>query len=118
MKKKSIFAAFVGLTILLVSNHAHSQSNFWEQTNGPFGGNIQSLAINSNGDIFAGIVFGGMFRSTDNGDNWTAINTGLTNTRVHGALAINSNGDIFAGTIGGVFRSTDNGDNWTAIKPA
>jgi len=76
----------------------------WEQTNGPYGGNIHTLAINSSGDIFAGGIGGEVFRSTDNGDNWTQINNGLTNTDVR-ALAINSSGDIFAGTHGGgVYR--------------
>lgn len=64
---------------------------------------VYSLAINSNGDIFAGTA-DGVFQSTDNGDNWVQINQGLTNLAVH-SLAINSNDDIFAGTEGGIFRS-------------
>ncbi|MGH7452726.1 MAG: T9SS type A sorting domain-containing protein, partial [bacterium] len=47
----------------------------------------------------------GVFRSTDNGEHWTPINTGLTYAYVI-ALAINSKGYLFAGTDGGgVFRS-------------
>ncbi len=57
----------------------------------------------------------GVFRSTDNGDSWTQINSSLTNTFVF-AFTINSSGDIFAGTNGGVLRSTDNGDNWAQIN--
>jgi hypothetical protein len=54
--------------------------NFWQQTNGPSGGNIRSLAINnSNGYIFTGTLGGGVFRSMDNGDSWTTVNTSLTN---------------------------------------
>ncbi len=97
----------INLTLLLSfpATSLIAQTDFWEQTNGPFGGTVSSLAINSNGDIFAGTPFGGVFRSSDNGDNWTQINTGLTHTDVN-ALAINSNGEIFAGTqLGGVFRS-------------
>ena len=80
-----------------------------------------SLAINSNGEIFAGTAGcgTGVYRSTDDGDSWTLVNTGLTSTDV-AALAIDSgNGHIFAGTHsimgqgGGMFRSTDNGDTWT-----
>ncbi len=56
--------------------------------------------------FFAG-TDGGVFRSSDNGDNWSPINTGLTDTDVL-ALAFNSNGDIFAGTNGGgVFRHVE-----------
>ena len=69
-----------------------------------------ALAINNSGDIFAGTLFGGaaggVFRSSDNGDSWSQINTGLTNTSVS-ALAVNSSDDIFAGTNGGVFRHVE-----------
>ena len=44
---------------------------------------------------------------------WTAINSGLTNTSVH-ALAIGGSGNNFAGTSGGgVFLSTNYGASWT-----
>jgi photosystem II stability/assembly factor-like uncharacterized protein len=98
-----------------ISSLGYSQPNFWQQTNGPFGENITSLAINGAGHIFAGTVYSGVFRSTVNGDNWNEINTGLTNPHVF-ALAINGDGHIFAGTFDGVFRSTDNGDTWSEIN--
>ncbi len=65
------------LLLSCIATSASAQTNFWEQTNGPFGGTIGSLAINANGDAFAG-AFGGVFRSTDNGDSWQQINNGLT----------------------------------------
>jgi hypothetical protein len=68
------------------------------------------------GHIFAGTAAGGVFRSTNNGDSWTPVNTGLTNTVVY-ALAINVSGHIFAGTDGGGgFRSTNNGESWMAVN--
>ncbi len=58
---------------------------------------------------------GGVLVSTDNGDNWTQSNTGLTNMNVR-AIAL-SGANIFAGTFGGgIFLSTDNGSNWTAMN--
>lgn len=79
--------------------------NFWQQTNGLPSGAVSSLAINSSGHVFAGTYGNGVYRSTDNGNNWTQINTGLTNNYVR-SLAINSSGYIFAGTSsGGVFKS-------------
>ena len=82
-------------------------------------GNIWSLAIHSGGTIFAGTAGcgTGVYRSTDNGDSWTLVNTGLTSTDVAALASDGSN--IFAGTRsimgqgGGMFRSTDNGDTWT-----
>jgi photosystem II stability/assembly factor-like uncharacterized protein len=78
---------------------------------------VISLAINSNGDVFAGTFEGGgVYRSTDDGDNWSLVDNGLTNTYVT-ALAINNAGHIFAATFGGgAFRSTDNGNGWTFLN--
>jgi len=89
----------------------------WVQTKGPCGGStVFALAINTQGHIFAGAWWndreGGMYRSTDNGENWTPINAGLTTARPN-CLIINRNGDIFAGTMAGVYRSTDNGETWS-----
>ncbi len=84
----------------------------WSQTglnNRP----VRTFAINSAGHIFAGYI--GVYRSTDNGKNWNAVNRGLTDVNVQ-ALAINRDGHVFAGTMGGVFRSTDNGETWNPIK--
>jgi len=71
--------------------------NFWAQTNGPQGGDGIALATNANGDVFVGTQGGGIFRSTDNGETWTEVNDGLTDTNVR-ALAINNAGHIFGGT--------------------
>ena len=115
MKKLINSFFFISLILVFSVSTLHAQ-DFWEQTSGPGGGEVQSLAINSTGHIFAGTSGGGVFRSTDNGDSWTEVNTGLTNHSIR-SLAINSSGDIFAGTDdGGVFRSTDNGDSWTEIN--
>ena len=92
---------------LLVPGALYSQ---WIPTNGPYGANVLSIVINSTGQIFAGTE-GGVFRSTDNGGSWTAVNNGVAIVPVY-ALAINSSGQIFA-SYGGVFRSTDNGGSWT-----
>src|SRR5215211_2614555 len=81
--------------------------NFWAQTNGPQGGDGIALATNASSHVFVGTQGGGVFRSTDNGESWTGLHNGLTDTNVR-ALAINKAGHIFAGTwSGGVFRSTD-----------
>jgi ligand-binding sensor domain-containing protein len=77
---------------------------------------INALAINSQGHIFAGTLYGssGIFRSTDNGGNWTEA--GLPDNDLL-CLAINSQGDIFGGTYdNGAFRSTNNGASWIDIN--
>lgn len=75
----------------------------------------RALAINQQGDIFAGVVSAGVFRSTDSGGSWEQINTGLTNLDVN-ALVVDEKGYLLAGTANGVFRSTDNGNQWEMIR--
>ncbi len=90
--------------------------SLWQKTNGPAGGQVWAIAVNATSNlIFAG-TSDGIFRSSDNGNSWTAANNGLVNTIL--CLVIkNSTGAVFAGTINaGVYRSTDNGDSWTQIN--
>lgn len=105
------------LFLFFLPSSIFSQQNFWEQTNGPGGGPIDALEVNSNNNVFAGTWYMGIFRSTDDGGNWLQVNNGLTDKYVW-SLAINSNDDIFAGTGngGGIFRSTDNGENWNQVN--
>jgi hypothetical protein len=71
-------------------------------------------------NVFAGVWSvgyspGGVFVSTNNGTNWTAVNTGLTISSVH-ALAV-SGRNLFAGTSGGgVFLSTNSGTSWNPLN--
>jgi photosystem II stability/assembly factor-like uncharacterized protein len=91
----------------------YSQTGFsWEQTSGPTNGNIRKLVVNSSDYLFAINRLSGIFRSTDNGVNWTAVNTGLTDLDIR-SLTVNVNGDLFAGSRSGVFRSSDDGATWT-----
>jgi hypothetical protein len=86
----------------------------WVQTSGPSSsGGIWTLAVNGS-NIFAGTNSGGVFLSTDNGNNWTAVNSGLTNNTVN-VLTVSGN-NIFAGTNGGLFLSKNNGTSWTAVN--
>ncbi|MGH7495161.1 MAG: hypothetical protein ACREOO_22545 [bacterium] len=92
----------IGLT---ATNLAPAQTNFWRQTNTPLGGSVIAFVINSAGHVFAGTDGSGVFRSTDDGENWRP--TALTGANVF-ALVINSAGHLFAGTSrNGVFRSVE-----------
>jgi len=73
-----------------------------------------SSLIVSGSNIFAGTNSSGVYLSTDNGMNWTAVNTGLTSKEVIELATYDNN--LFAGTTGGAFLSTNNGANWTALN--
>ncbi len=70
------------LVVLLSSSHAggiFAGINVWA-SNGPEGGSIYTLAIDSAmpTTLYAGTGGGGIFKSTNGGGNWSAVNTGLT----------------------------------------
>jgi ligand-binding sensor domain-containing protein len=97
-----VFASFI--------NFANAQ---WQLTS-LNSNDVNAIAINGN-KIFAGTFGDGMFLSTNNGDNWTTVNTGLTSNSTVNALAI-SGINIFAGTYTGVFLSSNNGQLWTPVN--
>jgi Secretion system C-terminal sorting domain len=114
--RRFILSNIVGLTFITVGS-LHAQ---WVQTHGPYGGSVYPLAVSPNGaggtDVFAGTT-AGLFRSTDDGMNWTSI--GLQNYGVN-AIAFSSDRagstNIFAATYSGIFLSTDDGSSWTAVN--
>ncbi|MCG3118714.1 MAG: Ycf48-like protein [bacterium] len=88
---------------------------------------IEAIVVDSPGTLYVGTYDadgngdGGVFRSIDNGNTWTLINSGLPiqPPAVVGELIKNSRGHLFAAQVngGGIFRSTDRGDHWTLINP-
>jgi photosystem II stability/assembly factor-like uncharacterized protein len=85
----------------------------WVQTNGPNGKwstSILDLAYLNN-NVFAATNDTGVFRTTDNGNNWAPVNNGLPTTTYIQSINILGT-DIFATTGVGVFLSTDLGSSW------
>lgn len=88
----------------------------WEvvpQISGQFVGN---LFVSPKGHIFATIMMGGVWRSTDDGVTWEPKTTGLPDQHWGEGIAFLSNGDmmISTGLSGeyGIFRSSNDGDSW------
>jgi len=93
-------------------------------------GAVPSLVQDPNtaNTVFAAVPGQGVYRSTDAGNNWTPVNTGLglTGTESTIELAVEDNGattTVYAatatgGTLNGVFSTTNSGGNWTALAGA
>ncbi len=90
----------------------------WAATSQLGAGTINSFT--SLGDIlFAATAGGGVYRTTDKGVSWAAVNNGLVNLSVS-ALTV-KDAALFAGASnngggGGVYRSTDKGASWIAVN--
>jgi len=86
------------------------------------GEHIKGLAVNSSGHVFAtsgqtGISPFGLYRTTNNGNSWTDLNTPL-GTSYAGQIAIDTNNTVFVcvpAYLGGIRRSTDNGSTFQPV---
>ncbi len=98
-------------------------SNVWS-SNGPYGGQIRSVAIDpvSSATVYAAGI-GGVFKSTDGGTTWAPASTGITRYDQHiivNAVVVSpSNRDtLFAAENTGVYKSIDGGANWASAGVA
>jgi len=99
--------------------------NVWTQcSQGMWGGAVRHLALSpgyaTDRTLFTGTWYSGVFKSTDGGASWSAVNTGLTNLDVR-TLALSpgyaTDRTLFTGTwYSGVFKSTDGGASWSAVN--
>lgn len=69
------------------------------------------------GKVYAATNGGGVFVSDDEGETWTAVNTGLGNLDVRCIVVDQENsGTLYAGTNGSkVYKTTDGGANWSQV---
>mgnify|MGYP001180964189 FL=1 len=101
--KKFLIAVFVVCVFVQVS-----LSQWQPDTNG-IGYLSERSLIASGNNLFTGTFNAGVFKSTNNGNNWTQ--TSLNNQFVFSLAASGSN--VYAGTYGnGVYLSTNNGSTW------
>src|SRR2546422_2610848 len=128
-RKANWTALMLSVLLLVVSLHrAEAGVNVWT-TNGPHSETINALAIDPQTPttLYAGTSGHGVFKSTDGGGNWSAVNTGLTTP--YGAIWVNALAidpqtptTLYAGKwttyygphVGGVYKSTDGGTRWNA----
>src|SRR2546427_6914130 len=109
----------LGASLVTSSMTAEGGINSWTSTNGPNGGSIRALAVDpvTPATLYAGTGGGGVFKSTDGGGSWTAVNTGFYTNLFVTTLAMDPQAPttLYAGSGWTVFKSTDGGGSWTAV---
>ncbi|KAA3660201.1 MAG: hypothetical protein DWQ10_07195, partial [Calditrichaeota bacterium] len=105
-------AIFIGTTKSVYRSESKGESWMKKHMGSEEYAFVNSLVINSSGDLFAGTDRNRMiFRSSDNGEQWSVVNAGLPASGIN-ALIIDERDYLFAGLGRGVFFSNDNGNTW------
>jgi len=121
IKDSNIFAGMVAGGVNLSTNDGLNWSaiNTGITTYTILSAYVHALAVDDS-SIFAGTqnhgsgTQGGIYLSTNNGNNWTEVSTGVTNKNIT-ALCIKDS-SLFAGTQNGVFMTTNSGASWTDVS--
>ncbi len=114
---------------LLANNRSINSANWTLEGPGNIGGRFNCIAVDPGNAsvIYAGSATGGVWKTTDKGQNWAPITDALPFQAI-GAIAINPNnhneiwigtGDVnisgFVYTGNGIYKSLDGGQSWTNI---
>lgn len=116
---KSQFKSALVLGALLIGGSANAQLGITWNEMGPsdIGGRCRSIIVDnqdaSRKTLYAASVSGGLFKSTDNGGNWTIINDQAIALNIS-CMVQEPNGDIIFGT-GETFGRGDNGGGSTSF---
>lgn len=95
-------------------------------TNGLTGNKIVGVAVDPTNDstVYALTSGSGVYKTTNGGTSWSAVNTGLPDTKtvswghLYGnMLTIDSTGAVLYANFGGIpYKTTDSGANWASIN--
>ncbi len=126
------FLANIAVSSILIdsSNNIYCGTGYYDDGNGVFyssdggqnwtqlglaGKAVLSLAFDSNGNLLAGTLYDGLFKTTDMGKTWKQYQNGLFRKQVF-RLKLNDNDNIFIGSENeGVFRSINYGESFEQI---
>lgn len=101
---------------LLLANSAESifaQIPFWQQTNGPYGGAVLSIAVDPFHNVILAGTYGGIYVSISDGHIWQK--TTLPDYYYITSIVTTKKGHAFACSTDRVFRSMDGGNAWTRL---
>lgn len=108
------------ILFFLINAAPFSQELHWTSLNGPLGGIVGGLDIDSSENIFAGVYpfsngYTGLYKSTNNGISWNKIASQFADFHVY-SLFITKKNTIWVGTDGWgpnrLYCSTDDGLTW------
>ena len=112
MKRFYCFYPFIFLSFLFPITLFSQLS--WQQTNSEFDYPVYKF-VSHNDHLYAAFYGAGVYKTTDEGDNWIACHAGLSDFLARD-LVVDGN-HLFLGTNkGGIFKSSDRGQSWQSAN--
>lgn len=117
--KKLITLAFTVSILLGCSSSDDSSSGQWQLT--AFNTNSSVRKLCSAGNTIYTLDGNGIQRSTDNGDTWSIVNTGLTNITsydifvINGEIHLSATKYLTSSAETKYYKSNNNGDTWVQV---
>lgn len=115
--RKLLCTALLLFALLLPCTPAQASTE-WLQTRGPEGGDISVLVVDpsNSATIYAGMKSGGMFKSSDGGASWNAINSERLSGDVYGIVIDPADSQtVYCQADGLLSKSTDAGLSWSSV---
>ena len=100
------------LLLLFIQLYLFSEGQF-VNSNGPYGGNVTSMAYKNN-LLISGTMDGGVFRSKDLGKTWINCNNSIL--EITDILIDDTT--IYVACQAGIYKSVDEGISWTKLNSA
>ena len=108
---KRLFTTYLLLFFSLAFYNSRAQNN-WTELAGPLGGSVHQLQYISSGNTLYALMNGVIYRSTNNGTEWTRFSQNSL-PFIHSFLV--EGNKFFLGVYNGIYLSENNGTNWTRI---
>ncbi len=116
LKRMKLICGGILLLLLVILLSQVQAAVTWQQTSGPPGATVYSLAIDplTPQTIYAGTEYNGLFKSIDGGSSWSTsiFSDGLINAVVIDPI----NPQTIYAVISGLSKSIDGGSSWSAMN--
>jgi len=97
-----------------VYSHYKDDDSAWTIKGSGMGGSAVHTLLRYGTNLYAGLSYNGVWWSNNNGETWSSLNSGLTDTNI--TALVQGSGKLFIGTPTGVYVSTDAGMTWGATN--
>lgn len=115
MVRNRVCSAFAAV-LLLAALPLRAGVRRWTSS-GPEAGSVSALAAHPSGAVYAAVLDGLVFKSSDGGASWSVASDGITDFSILCLAVDPANADVaYAGTqLGAIFKTTNGGTSWSKV---